>query len=103
MVAGTVWVGVDWEISGGTLAWPLLPLTVVLAALMVSNIRYYSFKDIDLKGRIPFVKLLLLVLGFVLVSLDPSHVLWLAFLAYAGSGPVYTLLAIRKHRAARKV
>ena len=70
---------------------------------MVSNIRFYSFKEIDLKGRVPFVGILLLVLLFVFIASEPPLVLFSISLVYAISGPVMTLLFIRKHRAARKL
>jgi CDP-diacylglycerol--serine O-phosphatidyltransferase len=70
---------------------------------MVSNLRYYSFKGgIDRKERVPFVAILVAVLAFVLVSIHPSHVLFVLFLAYAVSGPVVTLVQLRRRRAERK-
>ena len=59
--------------------------------LMVSNILYKSFKDLDLRGRVPFAAILLVVLTFVIVALDPATVLFVGFLAYALSGPVFAL------------
>jgi CDP-diacylglycerol--serine O-phosphatidyltransferase len=53
---------------------------------MVSNIRYHSFKNLDLKGKIPFVKLLVVVLAFVLIALDPPRMLFLIFFGYFLSG-----------------
>ena len=61
-------------------------LTVSIAVTMVSNVRYNSFKDLDLKGKIPFVKLLFLVLAFVLIALDPPRMLFLIFFGYFLSG-----------------
>ncbi len=61
-------------------------LTIGTAGAMVSNIRYHSFKDFDLKGKIPFVKLLVVVLGFVLIALDPPRTLFLGFFGYFLSG-----------------
>ena len=65
---------------------------------MVSNIKYYSFKDLDLKGRVPFVVMLVVVLGFAVVFSDPPRVLLLLFLVYAGSGPVNLAVRLRKIR-----
>lgn len=93
-VAASVWTfhSFDAEAFG----FKLLMLFVVAAAgiLMVSNIRYYSFKEIDLKGPVPFVVLLAIVLGFVVISVEPSVMLLLLFGAYVASGP--TLAAMRK-------
>ena len=47
-------------------------VTFTAGALMVLNIRYYSFKDLDLKNRVPFIAMILVVLVFVIVSWDPK-------------------------------
>ena len=77
-------------------------MTIAIAGLMVSNVRFHSFKDLDLRGRVPFMTILVVVVLFVFVSADPPLVLFLGTLAYAGSGPVLTLWSIRKRRAARR-
>ena len=77
----------------------MLGLTVLAGVLMVSNIRYHSFKELDLRGKIPFVALLLMVLVFVFISIDPPLVLFSIALLYALSGPVLTLFFLRRHRA----
>ena len=69
---------------------------------MVSNVRYYSFKTLDLKGKVPFVALLIVVLIFVLISIDPPLVLWGVFLLYALSGPVLTIVLLLRHRRMRE-
>ncbi len=76
-------------------------LAVILAILMVSNIRYYSFKEVDFKGKVPFLYVLLLVVLFAAVASDPSLIIWLASIGYAASGPFQTLMTVqrvRKHR-----
>ena len=65
---------------------------------MVSNIQYQSFKKIDLRGRVHFIFLLVIVLAFAVVFADPPRVLMLIFLAYACSGPVTAIM-----RMGRKV
>ena len=69
-------------------------LVVVAAAgvLMVSNIRYYSFKDLDFKKPVPFVVLLAIVLAFVMISVEPSVMLLLLFGIYVASGPVLAVM-----------
>jgi len=69
---------------------------------MVSNIRYLSFKQFDLRDRVPFVAGLVIVLIFVFVAIKPPLMLFLLALGYAASGPVITLLKIRQFRAARR-
>jgi len=103
LIAGLVWVGHDYEMRavGGTTI-VALALTIAAALLMVSNIRFYSFKEIDFRGRVPFVALLAVVLAFVFISLDPGSVLFGLFFTYAASGPFLTLLQVRQRRAARE-
>jgi len=104
LLAGMIWLGETQtfvEVTNLTIF--AFPVTVVAGILMVSNIRYYSLKQIDFKGRIPFVGILLLVLLFVFIASEPPLVLFSIALVYAISGPVMTLLFIRKHRASRKL
>ena len=101
VMAGFVWLSTDHQLDGTVLAVPALIITVATGALMVSNIRYRSFKELDLKGPVPFVKVLSVVMLFVLISISPPQILFVSFLLYAISGPVFTLIQLRKHRAAR--
>lgn len=103
VVAGSVWA--VWALDepgilGRDLPFLVVMLFAVLVALagllMVSNIKYYSFKDLDLKGRVPFVAILVVVLVFAVVFSDPPRILLLIFLAYAISGPVQFLLQRRR-------
>lgn len=73
-------------------------VSVLTAALMVSNVRYYSFKDIDFKGKVPFLYLLFMVILFVAIAANPSLVLFIGFIIYALSGPVQLLCFLRKRR-----
>ncbi len=73
-------------------------LTTVLGLLMMANFPYYSFKGVDFRGRVPFVAMIVLVLVFSLVTLDPPSMFLLAFLVYAASGPVMQLQRWRKAR-----
>lgn len=92
LVAACVWTFHSFDADA--FAFKLLMLFIVGAAgiLMVSNIRYYSFKDLDLKGPVPFVVLLAIVLGFVVISIEPSVMLLLLFSIYVISGPVLALM-----------
>ena len=101
VVSGLVWIGVDYGQIGSDWRIPAFLLTVTVGILMVSNVRYRSFKDFNLKGRVPFVTLLIVVLVFVFISIDPPQVLFAFFFVYAMSGPVMTLITLRKRRAER--
>ncbi len=101
LIAGLVWLCSDYGIAGPDLNVFVLMLTVIAGVLMVSNIRYHSFKDINLRDRVPFVAVLVLVLVFVFISIDPPIVLFGMASTYALSGPVLTLVQLRRRRAAR--
>lgn len=99
VLGGIVWVGDDYGLRDSVgMAMAVAVLTVVVALLMVSNIRYRSFKDLDLRNRVPFVAVLLLVLIFAFVSIDPPQVLFALFFGYAVSGPVNSLIFLRKRK-----
>ncbi len=88
VIAGMVWAASDLGMRGDTLSWVVMFITVSVGLLMVSNIRYRSFKDLDLKGTVSFVAILVVVLILVLVALDPPQLLFAIFFLYALSGPV---------------
>ncbi len=105
VVAGWVWA--VWALDDAGIRGVDLPLVLVMlfalmvaaaGLLMVSNIKYYSFKDLDLKGRVPFVAILVVVLVFAVVFSDPPRILLLIFLAYAVSGPVQYLMQLRRRK-----
>lgn len=102
LVAGFVWVASDYEFESNILSFPALFLTVLAGLLMVSNIRYRSFKDLDLKGKVPFVTVLVVVMVFVFISIDPPQVLFAVFLLYALSGPATTVLGLRQRKQLRE-
>lgn len=103
VVTGMMWVGHDFNADLTYLRVPAFVLTVVVGLLMVSTIRYHSFKDLDLRGKVPFVAVLIMVLVYAFISIDPPQVLFGGFLLYALSGPLLTLKYMRQKRAARKV
>ncbi|MCU7881283.1 MAG: CDP-diacylglycerol--serine O-phosphatidyltransferase [Candidatus Thiodiazotropha sp. (ex Lucinoma aequizonata)] len=98
IIAGGVWLGVDYGIDGDTLGWPAAILTTLTGLLMVSNFRYHSFKEIDFHGKVPFIVLVVVVVVLAIVQTHPPTVLFLLFLLYAISDPVLTLLQLRKGR-----
>ncbi len=96
VMVGMVWVFHDLEVTGGNVQIPALILTLAVGLLMVSNISFYSFKDFDLRNRVPFVAVLVVLLVFALTTIDPPKVLFGVFLSYALSGPV--MWAWRRYR-----
>jgi CDP-diacylglycerol--serine O-phosphatidyltransferase len=101
LVAGMVWTGHDSEVTTGLAAVAAL-VTALAGVLMVANLRYQSFKGIDLRGRVPFVVILAVVMVFVVVTIDPPRVLLAMAAAYALSGPVSWLwrrYGSRRHKS----
>ncbi len=98
-VAGFVWLATTLELQGFAAALAGLVVTGMAGALMVSNVSYYSFKDVKLAERVPFRYILLVVLGFVLIALNPPVMLFLLFFVYLLSGVLLALYrAARLHR-----
>ncbi len=98
LTVGFVWVAEDFGLSGEALGLPALVVTLCAALLMVSNVRYRSFKDLKLSERVPFAHVLIMVSLFVLIAADPPLVLFSFALLYSLSGPV---LAVRDWRRRR--
>lgn len=102
VIASMVWLANEYNVPGSDFNILVAIITVITAVLMVSNIRFHSFKQVDLRGRIPFVGILVVVLVFVGISLDPPKVLFIIFFGYALSGPILTLWNLRKARLQRR-
>ena len=97
VVVGFVWACFDNGIDGDTVAMIALPIIVFAGLMMVSNVSYYSFKDIDFHNKVPFMAMLIVVMIFVFASIDPPIILFGSFMIYALSGPVISLMRrIRK-------
>lgn len=90
LVAGLVWVMIDNGWSGEEARWYACALTMFAGITMVSNIRYWSGKDINLRKSVPFIIVVAFAVGFALVSSYPPGVLFALFLAYALSGYIMT-------------
>lgn len=93
LIAGFLWLAIDNKVpvSEYGMPWVAACLTLYAGITMVSNVPFYSFKDINLRRSVPFAVILLIVLGFVLVISDPPIVLFLLFVAYGLSGYVHWL------------
>ncbi len=100
-LVGFIWVCHDLQLSREDFAIAAFVVTVLLGALMVSNFTYYSFKDVSLVDRIPYIVMLAVVLGFILVSMDPPKLVFAISVLYAFSGPLIYLVRLRRKRSAR--
>lgn len=88
VVAGMVWFGTENGFDGQAVAGIAALLTAFAAVMMVSNVKYNSFKELDFKGRVPFVAILVVVLVLAVVASYPAGMLLAIFLIYALSGPL---------------
>lgn len=77
-------------------------IALLSAVLMVSNVRYYSFKDLDFKGKVPFLYVLFIVIVFVAVAANPTVMVFAGALLYALSGPIQTLYTLSRMRRQRR-
>ena len=89
LLAGLVWVfddlGIDRELWLNVIAWLF---TMFAGITMVTNVPFYSFKEINMKRAVPFWVVAVFAAGLAVVSLKPSVVLFLMVFAYAASGYV---------------
>lgn len=102
LVASIVWVCNGYHIAGEAVAVSLVIVAVLLGLLKVSTIRYRSFKDFNLRNRVPFVVILAVVLILALVSFDPPDILLFLSFIYVISGPIATLCSLRNKRRQKK-
>jgi CDP-diacylglycerol--serine O-phosphatidyltransferase len=81
----------------------IVPISaVILSLLMVSNVKYYSFKNLNYFARKPFMSFLLIVLVLLIVVAEPQIMLFSAMLGYALSGPVWFLIRFwERYRGSR--
>ena len=101
LVAGFVWVIDDYGVDPETVRWVGWAVTIFAGLTMVSNFKYYSFKTINLRRSVPFVVVIGLVMSFVLISSQPSAVLFAGFVAYAVSGYAWSAwLEMKRRRSA---
>jgi CDP-diacylglycerol--serine O-phosphatidyltransferase len=82
----TIWFCESRAIAPELVAWPMLVLTVLLGTLMVSRVRYFSFKAWPVSDRVPFAWIFLLLIVLVMLAVDPPAVLFTIGVVYVSSG-----------------
>ena len=91
-VAAALVAGFVWSTYPLNMSFPLVILGALMTAtaglLMVSNLRYPSFKEIDFRGRVPFFVILAVVMGFVVITIDPPRILFTIALVFSFSAPL---------------
>ena len=99
LVAGLVWIMNDLGFGGETwLAWLSWGVTMFAGITMVTNVPFYSFKDINLKKSVPFWAVLAIVGALTVIATKPAVVLFLLVVAYSISGYVQWVLRGRPGR-----
>jgi CDP-diacylglycerol--serine O-phosphatidyltransferase len=98
VLVGAVWFCETYQISGEEVMIPAFVLTLTAGLLMVSKFAYYSFKDFDLKKRVPFMTVLIVLLVFVLLSIQTPTALFSIFFLYMISGPVFAIFRWTRRR-----
>ena len=98
IIVSLVWLFYEHELSGRFEYLILSSFMIVVAVLMVSGVRYRSFKDIELKQGVNFLMISLIALVFALIYVEPEKILFVAFCGYVFSGPAETVLGLRRNR-----
>jgi CDP-diacylglycerol--serine O-phosphatidyltransferase len=94
LVAGFIWLMTDAGIDGEDVRWYAFALTLYAGLTMVTNVPFYSFKDVQMKRSVPFAVIVLIALGIAVINIDPPIVMFGLFIVYGLSG--YAVYAWRK-------
>ncbi|MFZ4480858.1 MAG: CDP-diacylglycerol--serine O-phosphatidyltransferase [Rhodoferax sp.] len=94
LVAGFIWVMTDLGVKGPSVAWPAFALALYSGLSMVTNVPFYSFKDVHMKKSVPFAVIVLIALGIAVINIDPPIVMFGMFVIYGLSG--YLIYVWRK-------
>ena len=94
LVAGFIWLMDEAGIQAEEVRWYMFGLTLYAGLTMVTNVPFYSFKDLSLKRSVPFAVIVLIALGIAVINIDPPTVMFGLFVIYGFSG--YVLYAWRK-------
>ncbi|NOT11642.1 MAG: CDP-diacylglycerol--serine O-phosphatidyltransferase [Methylococcaceae bacterium] len=103
ILVGFIWFCLEHDYDIQVIKYFALVLTICTGLLMVSNFRYSSFKEIDLKGKVPFIVAIAVMLSIAFVMAQPQTTLFFISLGYAISGPVVTLVMRKRRLLERKM
>jgi CDP-diacylglycerol---serine O-phosphatidyltransferase len=94
LVTGFIWVMNDLGWEGRELAWIMFGVALYSGLTMVTNVPFYSFKDVHMKKSVPFAAIVLIALAIGVINIHPPSVLFGVFVIYGLSG--YALYGWRK-------
>jgi CDP-diacylglycerol--serine O-phosphatidyltransferase len=86
LVAGFIWLMTDRGIPGKDVPWVMFVFCLYAGLTMVTNVPFYSFKDVQMKKSVPFVVIVLIALGIAVINIHPPIVLFGLFVIYGLSG-----------------
>jgi CDP-diacylglycerol--serine O-phosphatidyltransferase len=94
LVAGFIWLMTDLEYPAADVRWAMFAITLFAGLTMVTNVPFYSFKDLSLKKSVPFAAIVLVALGIAVINIHPPTVMFVLFVIYGLSG--YAIYGWRK-------
>lgn len=94
LVAGFIWLMNDAGIDGFDVRWITFALMLFAGLTMVTNVPFYSFKDVSMKRSVPFAVIVLVALGIAVINIHPPTVIFALFVMYGLSG--YAVYGWRK-------
>jgi CDP-diacylglycerol--serine O-phosphatidyltransferase len=100
LIAGFIWLMTESGIKGTevlwgvAIPWVMFALALYAGLTMVTNVPFYSFKDLQMKRSVPFVVIVLIALGIAIINIDPPIVMFSMFVVYGFSG--YAVYVWRK-------
>jgi CDP-diacylglycerol--serine O-phosphatidyltransferase len=96
LVAGFIWLSTEAGIPGAEVKWWIFAITLYAGLTMVTNVPFYSFKDVHMRKSVPFVVIVLIALVIGIINIHPPIVLFALFVAYGLSG--YGVYAWKKSK-----
>jgi CDP-diacylglycerol---serine O-phosphatidyltransferase len=96
LVTGFIWLMTEAQIEPGQVRWVMFAVTLYAGLTMVTNVPFYSFKDVSFKRSVPFAVIVSIALGIAVINIDPPTVIFGLFVVYGLSG--YVLYIWRRSR-----
>ena len=94
LVAGFIWLCTDLGVRGREVTWAMFVVALYAGLTMVTNVPFYSFKDVSMKRSVPFAVIVMIALGIAVINIDPPTVMFGVFVSYGLSG--YVIYGWRK-------
>src|SRR5205085_4747448 len=99
LVTGFIWLMTEYSVEPYDVSWVMFGVALYAGLTMVTNVPFYSFKDIQMKKSVPFAVIVLIALGIAIINIYPPAVLFSVFVIYGISG--YVIYFWRKARGER--